>query len=58
MGRLAEASSGSRGAPLPCIFLDQTKDKSVKKIFFWIKLLLPPPPPTPPLLSEGSDLPL
>ena len=39
MGGLAEASSRSRGGPLPSIFLDQTEDNSAKKILFWIELL-------------------
>ena len=39
MGGLVVASSGSRGGPLPSIFLDQTEDNSAKKIIFWIKLL-------------------
>ena len=39
MRGLAGASSGSKGGPLPSIFLDQTEDNSAKKIIFWIKLL-------------------
>ena len=54
MRGLAGASSGSKGGPLPSIFLDQTEDNSAKKIIFWIKLLhtlrsggenAPSPPP-------------
>ena len=39
MGGLVVASSGSRGGPLPSIFLDQTEDNNAKKILFWIELL-------------------